>query len=121
MTTNTAPEGEKTKQPRPWFWAEDKAGNLTCLMESGTGAYIVSPQADVSEYGCRIDTYNDVSHAHQAMIAATPLLLAALRDLVDGNASYHGDTIHLEADSHSDAIGRVFRARRAIAKAMGEE
>lgn len=42
-------------------------------------------------------------------------LRSALTALVDHDASYHGNKIHIECDSHSDAIGRMHRARALLA------
>lgn len=54
------------------------------------------------------------------LIAAAPDLLAALRLLVDRNASISGDTIQLHLiGSHGEAIAALNRARAAIAKAEG--
>jgi hypothetical protein len=109
-----------THTPGPWFFAEDKHGNLTNLMRSGTGQYVLSPQCDVTEYGCRIDNYCDIQSGDAALIEAAPDLLASLKELVSTDASYHGNEVHLKAESLSEAIGRVSRARAAIAKAEGQ-
>ena len=65
--------------PGPWFWALDKHGQATSLRRSGSGDCVVSPQADVGDYGLSVNPWNDVSEADACLIAAAPALLEALQ------------------------------------------
>jgi len=107
--------------PGPWFWAVDSSNQHTALMRSGTGGYIATAQADISDYGLRVDPWIDLSEVDACLIAAAPDLLKALKALVDLDLTYNGPTIVIPAASHADAIRLASEARAAIAKATGAD
>lgn len=92
----------------PWFWQVDRNDQPIALMQSGTGDYIATPQADISDYGLRVDCYIDIADDHAAMITAIPDLLNAAETAIR----------ILDAAGLSDRIG-YHDIKAAIAKATG--
>ena len=65
--------------PGDRFWARDASNQATSLMTSGAGEYVLSPQADVGDYGLSVNPYNDAEEADLAFIAAAnPATILAL-------------------------------------------
>lgn len=96
--------------PGPWFWALDNSDRCTSLMRSGSGDYVICPQADVSDYGLSVSPWNDLSEEDAHLIAAAPELLAALRNLTENIMHAWPSLAHLEP---------LVVARAAIARAEG--
>ena len=70
--------------PGPWFWAMTKSDEHTSLMRSGSGDYIICPQAEIGDYGLSVTQWNDVSPSDAAHIAAfDPPTVLALIDEVE--------------------------------------
>ncbi len=114
---------ERAKHTRsPWFWARDKINQRTNLMRSGTGDYVLSPQADIGDYSLSIDYWTDISDADAALIEAAPDLLEALTVAMDVlKMMVHPDAIHSTSvmDAFTQAVAAETKARTAIAKARG--
>ena len=122
--------GEAKHTPGPWFWALDRQDQRTSLMRSGSGDYVVCPQADVENYGLSVNPWNDVSDEDARLIAAAPDLLEALRSAWalmengrDGPDPY-GSVCGLlpaggvECENKAEEVRDILRA--AIAKATGQ-
>ena len=99
--------------PGPWFWALDEHNQPTNLMRSGTGDYVVSPQADVGTYGLSVDRWNDVSEADACLIAAAPDLLEAALEVIRCDECLAGN---ISMDDYDKAMKAL---RATIAKALG--
>ena len=71
--------------PGPWFWAMTKSDEHTSLMRSGSGDYVICPQAEIGDYGLSVTPWNDVSPSDAAHIAAfDPPTCIDLLDKIDG-------------------------------------
>lgn len=108
--------------PGPWFWAMDSRNQPTALMRSGTGDYVITPQADVGDYGLSVDPWNDVSEADAALIATAPDLLAAAVQALWHIGTDDDRLAMAAADKwETSAVEAADRLRAAITKATGAD
>lgn len=102
--------------PGRWFWALDKDNQPTCLMRSGSGDYVLSPQVEMKDYGLSVHCWNDVSENDARLIATAPELLQALIELA---RKYEGvcDNLPYGYMGKSEINADLAPARIAIANA----
>lgn len=105
--------------PERWFWTETSDDRPQMLMRSLSGGapdYVLTPQADLSDYGLSLNPWVEISAKDQRLIEATPLLLNALRDAIPAleHVCEYADDIDGTGRKRLDA------ARAAIAAATGD-
>lgn len=111
--TDTNDSATVARRKGPWFWQVDKHDQPIALMQSGTGDYIATPQADISDYGLRVDCYIDIADDHAAMITAIPEMFALAEKVASLNP---------EAGEIGEGMLRTIinMARESVAKATGQ-
>lgn len=98
--------------PERWFWTETSDDRPQMLMRSLNGGapdYVLTPQADISDYGLGVNFWIDISKNDARLIAAAPQLLEALKQIANGEGVYGAQAGEYKAI-----------ARAAIAAAEGD-